>query len=123
MSNKTSKVDLSTNVTDMVNLAQKVYHKHTSEGATSPMNSIQGIDMEAFNALNLEILSIHNEAEDLRKRSEQLHGVRDNKLVILEDQLRQIKNLLKAIHKKNTKELGLWGFDVIDSSKGKSGTK
>lgn len=123
MSNKTSKVALEKNAEKMINLAHSVYKKHTTEGENSPLKALLSFDAEKFNALNMEIEAKHNEAEDLKKRSEQCYRERDNMLEPMEEQLRQIKNLLKAVYSKNTRELGLWGFDVTDSSKGKPPAK
>ena len=123
MSNKTSKVALEKNAEKMINLANSVYKKHATEGENSPLKALLSFGAEKFNALNMEIEAKHNEAEDLKKRSEQCYRERDNMLEPMEEQLRQIKNLLKAVYSKNTRELGLWGFDVTDSSKGKPPAK
>lgn len=45
-----------------------------------------GFDAEKFNALNMEIEAKHNEAEDLKKRSEQCYRERDNMLEPMEEQ-------------------------------------
>ena len=122
MANQRSKVTLSMNVNEMVNLALKVYQTHTSLGTSSPLN-IPGLDMETFNALNLEVQSINIEAEEFKKRSEQRYRERDKRLETLEIKLRQIKNVLKALNNENPKELGLWGFDVTDTVKTKTSAK
>ena len=123
MSNKTSKVSIAKNAGDMVALGHGIFKKHTSEGENSPLKAIPGFDAAKFNAMNMEIEAINNDAEDLKKRSEQRYRDRDNKMEPMEEQIRQIKNLLKAVYAKNPKELGLWGFDVTDSIKGKPGPK
>ncbi len=118
MTNHRSKVTLSMNVKEMVGLAVMIYQKHKKEGAASPLN-IPGVDMEEFNALNMDVQTINSEAEELKKRSEQRYRERDKKMEKLEVKVRQIKNVLKALNNENPKELGLWGFDVTDSPKQK----
>lgn len=122
MTNQRSKVTLSMNVDDMVTLSFKVYQRHNALGTESPLK-IPGLDMEAFNAINMEVQTINSEAEDFKRRSEQRYRERDKKVEKLEEKVRQIKNVLKALNNENPKELGLWGFDVTDTPKSKPPTK
>lgn len=119
MANPKARVMLSTNVEEILSLAEKVYRKHVAEGGNSPLKTLADFNWDTIGPRIEAIKTIHEESETLKRRSEELVKDRNIDLTELEDCLRSSKNLLKSIYSKSPKRMGEWGFDVMDSGKSK----
>ena len=71
----------------------------------------------------MEIEAIHNEAEDLKNVQNSATAIATIRWMLWRSNYAKLRTCLKAVYVKNTRKLGLWGFDATDLSKGKLPTK
>ncbi len=117
MSRTDSRIALSHNLEERLHLASKVYQKHLSDGETSPLNHLEGIDWNELGDLIARTMELHHEAELLKGRMEQVYRERDLNVPIIDGALKANRNLLKALNHKNPKRLSEWGFQIDDTVK------
>jgi len=104
-------------------LSAMVYRKHAAEGGNSPLKTLADYNWDTMGPNIETIKALHEEAESLKRRSEELIKERNLRLTELEACLRSSKNLLKSIYSKNPKRMGEWGFEVMDTAKSKTSGK
>ena len=119
MTNPKARVVVSKKVETVLSLAERVYRKHVAEGGNSPLKTLADFNWDTIGPGIETIKAIHEESENLKRRSEELVKERNLKLTDLKDCLNSSKNLLKSVYSKNPKRMGEWGFDVLDSVKSK----
>jgi len=107
------------NLEEQLDLATKVYQKHLSDGNTSILNNLDGLDWAKLGPEIANCLKIHEEAEDYKRKMEESYRNRDIIFSQLTQIVRASKSLLKASYSKNPKKLGDWGFVVDDTPKSK----
>jgi hypothetical protein len=105
------------NVEEGLQLAQKVYEKHTQDGASSLLNNIEGYSWAEVGGKIETCLKKHLEAEELKRKMEEAYRERDLIAPEVMTILRASASLLKAVYSKNPKKLGEWGFSVDDTPK------
>ena len=123
MTNPKARVVVSKNVEAILSLAERVYRKHVAEGGNSPLKTLADFNWDTIGPGIETIKAIHEESENLKRRSEELVKERNLKLSDLRDCLSSSKNLLKSVYSKNPKRMGEWGFDVLDTAKAKHADK
>ena len=109
------RINVSHSPSELLDLAAKVYVKHQADGESSPLNSLVDNNWVVTGPKIAQALEIHQEAEGLRKKMEELYRERDIMLPEIEEIVRNSRNMLKSLHTKNPKRLGDWGFVVDDS--------
>jgi hypothetical protein len=97
------------NISDKLDLAKKVNEKTEALGASSPLASLDWATQGPNIAIALEV---HNEAEDLRRKMEKLYEQRDTLLYPIDDLLKQSRDLLKAVYRKEPFKIGDFGYNV-----------
>lgn len=116
---KTTKgrIEIPRNIEENLKLAQKVFDKHKQDAAASLLKNLQDIDWDKLGTEVAICLAKHLEAEECKRKMEELYRERDLYLPQIGEALRASKSLLKAAFSKNPKKLGEWGFTVDDTPK------
>jgi hypothetical protein len=109
------RVVISPNFKDTMDLAQKVYNKHLADGVSSLLKDMDGDDWAVSGPLIAPSLVLHNQAEELSRRAEELYRQRDASGAKVKSALITSKNLLKGRFSNNPKKLGEWGFEIDDT--------
>ena len=117
MARKTVKVKIPNNPDDLMLLLGKILAKHQADGANSPL---KGLEMQLFETLLNIAGAANSEMQRLYDLAKIETGKRDNALGTMQTNQTllyitgQIRDLLLVIYKTNPRELGQWGFDVIE---------
>ena len=109
------------NPKNRLELAGRVFAKHQTDGAGSPLSTLQENTWTDNGPRAIQALSLHNQAEALVAQAEALYRQRDVLLAPVDQTLRSSRDLLLGIHRSNPKRLGDWGFEVNDARRGPSG--
>ena len=109
---KTTRVAVPNNVEELLNLARLIFEQHRSLGEKSPLSPL---DWDNLGKNVGTALEFHLEAEALKRQMELKYRERDALLTPLDELVRQSRDLLKAIYKKEPKKLGDFGFSVDDT--------
>ncbi|HZK96188.1 MAG TPA: hypothetical protein VFC67_18460 [Prolixibacteraceae bacterium] len=115
MSRTDGRIAIPRNVGDVLDLATDVYTKHMNDGASSPLLKLDGIDWAEIGPTIPIALTLHKQAENLKRQTDEAYRERDIYLNAIEEAVKASRNLLKSHNQKNPKRLGEWGFDVADS--------
>ena len=110
------RVEIPKNPEELLKLATSVYTKHTTDGTTSPLNTM--VDYKWSNeGPKLPLAQAkHDEAENLKKRMEAAYAERDLLMANTAKIVRSSRNILMGINPDNMKRLGDWGFTVESSA-------
>lgn len=100
------------NPKEMLELAAKIYAKNEAVGAQSPLTSLDWADL---GPKIQDALVFHNEAEELKKQMEKLYEQRNKILLPVDDLVKQSRDLLKAIYRKEPRKISDYGFEVNDT--------
>ena len=119
MANSNFRVVIPASPSELIDLANKVYKKHQDLGAASPLGSLQSNKWETNGPKIAEALLLHNQAEELKRQSENLNKQRDLLLVDVKESVKASRDVLLGIYRENPRELGEWGFEVNSGSAGK----
>lgn len=110
------RITIPKNPAELLDLAKKIYDKHQTDGAASPLNAMQDYNWAVDGPKVTPCLANHNNAEDATKKAEQFYRQRDIDLPEIKAIVQNSASILKSIYAKNPKVLGDYGF-VVDDSK------
>ncbi len=122
MANVKPSVVIPTNPAQELDLAKKVYAKHTAMAATSPLNALQTHTWAVNGPQVANALTLHAQAEDLARQAEEAYRKRDILLAEIDHSLKASRDLLLGVYRDNPKILGEWGFEVNDAVRAKKAT-
>jgi len=117
MGNPKFRVDIPSNPSDRLNLAGRVYAKHTADGDNSLLNSLQSHRLEVNGPEIKNALDLHQQAEELQRQANLTYRKRDLLLDEVTESVKSSRDLLLGAFHDNPKELSQWGFDVSDTPK------
>jgi len=117
MGNPKVRVDIPSNPSDKLNLAGRIYAKHTADGEKSLLNAMQTHKWEANGPEVANALSLHQQAEELQRQANLAYRKRDLILNEITESVKSTRDLLLGVFHDNPKELSQWGFDVSDTPK------
>lgn len=117
MPNSKPRVNIPTNPAQKLDLAARVYAKHTADGANSPLNAMQYHKWDANGPEVANALTLHQQAEDLQRQADLAYRKRDLLMNEIDQSIKSTRDLLIGIYHDNPKELNQWGFDVSDTAK------
>ena len=117
MSNPKVRVDIPNNPSQKLDLAGRIYAKHTADAENSLLNAMQTHKWEANGPEVANALSLHQQAEDLQRQANLAYRKRDLLLSEIDESIKSSRDLLLGIFRDNPKELSQWGFDVSDTPK------
>ena len=115
MANPNLRVAIPKNAEEKIDLATKVYKKHTAMAAASPLNSLLTHTWTANGPQVATALTLHLQAEDLMRQAEEAYRKRDLLLGEITESLLASRDLLLGVYRDNPKILGEWGFVVDDT--------
>lgn len=115
MPNMKPRVNIPTNPAQELDLASKIYAKHTADGATSPLNSMQTHTWTENGPQVANAATLHQQAEEYSRQAEQAYRKRDLLVAEIDVSVKASRDLLLSIFRDNPKDLGQWGFEVDDS--------
>lgn len=122
MSDSKMRVQIPTTAKDLLSLAKKIYDKHKTEGATSPLKLLVDYNWDAEGAKMTQAQAKHDEAERYKKQMETAYRERDLLMADTVSIIRASRDLLTGMNRENMKRLGDWGFTVEASTANKSKT-
>ena len=111
-----SRIRIYTNVRQSLELAKRIFEKHTADGAASALCYIDGFNWDATGPKINFCLEKHKEAVSLTRSAEEMYRQRDAVLAEITDIIKASKLLLKNKYSIEPERLGEWGFAVYDSS-------
>jgi len=123
MNRTKGRVVLSKNPKDNLDVAKKIYDKHVSLGASSPLNVIEDFNWADTGPKIAPTLTDHNEAEFHKGEMEKKYANRDTRMPEIIAGVKKSINLLKASFSDNPKKLADWGINIDDSPKVKTTPK
>ena len=109
------RIMLPSNVSQLLDLAEKIYAKHQLDGTTSPLNAQQDFSWTVEGPKVAPCLNTHDKAEASALVTEKLFKERDKDLPDIKAIVKNSAQLLKNVYAKNPKVLGDYGFIVDDS--------
>ncbi len=104
-------------------LADKVYAKHTADGASSPLNVLKDTDWNTNGSKLIAAKALHDQAKDMEKQLEKIYQNRDALLRPVDQTVRASAKLLNGIYRNSPRNLGDWGFEVNDTPAKKKDSK
>ena len=117
MANTNYRVNIPKNAEELLDLATKVYAKHTDLAAASPLNAMVSHNW-TNNGPNVEpCLQLHKQAEDLKRQAEEAYRQRDLMLTEITESVKASRDLLLGVYRETPKSLGEFGFEVDDSAR------
>lgn len=119
MANPNQRVVIPKNPAQELDLAKKVFTKHTAMAATSPLNSLQTHTWAVNGPQVATAITLHQQAEDLTRQAEEAYRKRDILLAEIDQSVKASRDLLLGVYRDNPKILGEWGFEVDDSARTK----
>ncbi len=122
MSDSKMRVQIPTTAKDLLSLAKKVYGKHKTEGATSPLKLLVDYNWDAEGVKIDQAQAKHDEAERYKKQMETAYRERDLLMADTVSIIRASRDLLTGMNRENMKRLSDWGFTVEASTANKSKT-
>ena len=117
MANTKPRVNIPKNPAQKLDLASKIYAKHSSMSDTSPLNALQSHTWTANGPEVANAQTLHQQAEDYNRQAEEAYRKRDLLLSEIDESIKSTRDLLLGIYRDNPKELGQWGFEVDDTAR------
>lgn len=115
MANTKPRVIIPKNPAQKLDLASRIYAKHISMEATSPLNALQNHTWAVNGPEVANAQTLNQQAEDFQRQAELAYRNRDILLAEIDESIKSTRDLLLGIYRDNPKELGQWGFEVDDS--------
>jgi hypothetical protein len=102
----------------LLNLASKVREKHMADGDKSPLKVL---NWEEIGPIIDDALATEVKALQLNREKLTTYQLRSSRLRAVLNIVRKSRDILTGVHDNDRiKELGHWGFDVIESRRQKS---
>lgn len=115
MPNSKPRVNIPTNPVQKLELAARIYAKHSAAGAASPLNALQTHKWDDNGPEIANAQALHQQAEDFQRQTDLAYRKRDLLLSEIDESIKATRDLLMGIFRDNPKELNQWGFDVSDT--------
>ena len=104
----------------LLELAKKVQSKHIADGEASLLNAVKRSEVSPL----LEAaLADHEKATRMKREMVEAYQQRNLKLQSILQALRDSRDLLSGVFKKEMKVLGQWGYEVLDVRENASRTR
>ena len=115
MANSTVRVNIPRNAEELLDLATRVFNKHTELGDASPLKSMVSPNWTENGSKLTTCLELHQQAEALERQAEELMARRNALLDPIGETVKASRDVLLGIYRQTPKALGEFGFDVVDS--------
>lgn len=110
-----ARIQIPKNVQEVLELAEIINAKHTVDGETSPLNTLQDLNLKDIGPRLAACQQQHLKAEELRRQMELAYRERDVMLKPITETIKASRDLLMGVYRTQPKRLGDWGFSVSDS--------
>lgn len=117
MSNPNYRVEIPTNPTELINLAAKVYEKHTELGPDSPLNALASHKWSDNGAKIAQAAAFDKRAQELKKQSEEAINKRNALLPDIENSVKGSRDVLQGVYRETPRTLAQFGFEIIESAR------
>jgi len=117
MANTKPRVNIPKNPAQKLDLASKIYAKHSSMSDASLLNALQSHTWTANGPEVANAQTLHQQAEEYNRQAEEAYRKRDLLLSEIDESIKSTRDLLLGIYRDNPKELGQWGFEVDDTAR------
>lgn len=117
MANSNYRVIIPKNAEELLDLAAKVYKKHTDLETTSPLNAMVSHNWNTNGPNVNACLQLHKQAEELKRQAEETYRQRDLLLAGITESVKASRDLLLGVYRETPKSLGEFGFEVDDSAR------
>jgi hypothetical protein len=104
-----SKISISKNPKELLNLGGRVYKKHQEDDTASVL---VGLEWDSVGPEIQSGIDLHDKVKGMERELESLYEKRDAIVEKVKDQVFRSRDILKGIHRKDLRRLGDWGFDV-----------
>jgi hypothetical protein len=111
------RVDIPRNPEQLLALAQRIYSRHLELGAQSPLTAMVSHSWAQNGELITQCLNLHEQAEEAKRRMEDLYRQRDVALAEISETVRASRDILIGAYRELPKTLGEFGFNVDDTTK------
>ena len=111
-----ARIEIPTDPTEIITLANAIHEKHVALAGDSPLG---GIKWEQISPNITQAQTFDNDADRLRKESEQSREKRDNLVPELSDLVRGARDILSGTYRSELRRLEDFGFSVDDTPKSK----
>jgi hypothetical protein len=109
-----ARIQIPKNVQEVLELAEIINAKHTTDGETSPLNTLKDLNLQGIGTRVAACQVQHLKAEDLRRQMELAYRERDAMLKPIGETIKATRDLLLGVYRTQPKRLGEWGFTVSD---------
>ena len=103
------RVVIPVNAREKLELAQRIADKHNDLGAQSPLAALSWATQAPQIA---DALKLHKDAEEHRRKMEELYKKRDAIMEPIDDLIRQSRDMLKAVYRSEPFKMGEFGFNI-----------
>ena len=108
------RITIPTDPTEIITLAKAIHDKHIALGENTPLG---GIKWDDFAPRITQAKGFDDDADRLRKESEQSREKRDNLLPGLSDLVRSARDILSGTYRSELRRLEDFGYRVDDTPK------
>ena len=115
MANSSYRVSIPKNTEEFLDLATKVYKKHTELAAASPLSAMVSHKWTDNGPNVAACIQLHKQAEELKRQAEETYRQRDLLLNGITESVKASRDLLLGVYRETPKALGEYGFEVNDS--------
>lgn len=115
MANPNYRIVIPTAAKPLLDLAKEVFKKHQELSDQSPLRTLQSHTWEANGTKVATALDYHNEAEEHKRKAEELFKKRDLLITEIDHSVKASRDILTGVYRENLKQLGEWGFEVNSS--------
>jgi hypothetical protein len=95
----------------LLDLAKKVRDKHVADGEASPLKVLNWSEL---GPMIDDGLAVEDKALRLNREKLLTYRHRRAQLSKIRDAMRTSRDILTGVHSSEMKELGLWGYDVVE---------
>ena len=117
MADSSYRVNIPKNAEELLDLAAKVYQKHTELATASPLGAMVSHKWSDNGPNVAPCLQLHKQAEELKRQAEEAYRQRDLLLSGITESVKASRDLLLGVYRENPKMLGEYGFQVDDTAR------
>ena len=110
------KVEFPTTPEEKVALLKLFSKKHAELGEESPLRHLANYNADSLAPTANEILDNHEKAEEMSRRSKAYYKTRNDKIGIIEPELRRAVAFLRILSDNDQHVLSDWGIDLVFSA-------
>ncbi|NVN94791.1 MAG: hypothetical protein HXX18_05860 [Bacteroidetes bacterium] len=103
------RIEVPRNPKEKIELSRRIFDANKALGNASPLTSI---DWTSQDANITKAGALNKKAEDLTREIEKIYEDRDALLVVIDDMVKQSRDILKGVYRKEPFKLGEFGFNV-----------